>query len=217
MTPPPLPGPLALLAPLLENYGYLALATLVFLDNALIPVPGQTVLIAAAVYAGTGRLNIAAVIGIAAVAAILGDSFGYVIGRRGGRPFVHRFGRYVLLTPERFAKAESFFHRHGGKVVTVARFIDGLRQINGVLAGASEMPWRPFLAFNTLGAALWVSLWASLAYEAGTDIGPLYQQAVRYQTYLLLTLAAVAATLLVRFLVRRRRPTEPGHRNARPS
>ncbi|WP_327064539.1 DedA family protein [Kitasatospora sp. NBC_01250] len=208
MTPPPLPGPLAHLAPLLDHYGYLALATLVFLDNVLVPVPGQTVLIAAAVYAGAGRLNIVAVMCVAALAAVLGSCLGYVIGRRGGRPFVHRYGRYVLLTPERFAKAEGFFQRNGGKVVTVARFIDGLRQTSGVLAGTTDMPWRPFLLFNTLGAALWVGLWGGLGYAAGADINPLYHEAVRYQTYLLIALAVAAAALLVRFLLRRRRSSD---------
>lgn len=85
----PLPGPLAHLAPLLEDYGYLAVGTLVLLDNGGIPVPGQTILVAAAVYAGTGRLNFPAVLAVAVAAAVIGNALGYLIGRKGGRAFVH--------------------------------------------------------------------------------------------------------------------------------
>ncbi|MEU2715677.1 VTT domain-containing protein [Streptomyces sp. NPDC007205] len=76
----------------------------------------------------------------------------------------------MFLTPERFQAAEEFFTRHGGEIVTGARFIEGLRQLNGIIAGTSGMPWRRFLVFNALGAALWVGPWATLAYVAGTHI-----------------------------------------------
>jgi len=202
---PPLPSPLADLAPILDSYGYWAVGALVFLEDFGVPVPGETLLIAAALYAGAGRLNIVAVCAIAMVAAVAGDNVGYLIGRTGGRGFVHRWGRYVLLTPARFARAEDFFARNGGKVVTVARFIEGLRQVNGIIAGTTGMPWRRFLVFNTLGAVLWVGLWATLGDLAGTHITALYIQIARYQTYLLIALAVLAAALLARHLLRRRR------------
>lgn len=206
--PPALPGPLAHLAPLLDHYGYLAVGALVCLDNAAVPVPGQTVLIAAALYAGTGRLSIAAVVVIGIVAAVAGDCLGYWIGRSGGRAFVHRFGRYVLLPPARFEKAEEFFRRNGGKVVTVARFIDGLRQTNGLIAGTTGMPWRRFLFFNTVGAVLWVGAWAAVSYLAGTDIAALYAEIVRYEGYVLAAAVLLAALLVIRH-VRRRRARRP--------
>jgi len=202
---PPLPSPLADLAPILDSYGYWAVGALVFLEDFGVPVPGETLLIAAALYAGAGRLNIVAVCAIAMVAAVAGDNVGYLIGRTGGRGFVHRWGRYVLLTPARFARAEEFFARNGGKVVTVARFIEGLRQVNGIIAGTTGMPWRRFLVFNTLGAALWVGFWATLGDLAGTHITALYTRIARYQTYLLIALAVFAAALLARHLLRRRR------------
>ncbi|WP_063736300.1 VTT domain-containing protein [Kitasatospora aureofaciens] len=160
--PPPLPGALAGLAPLLDHYGYLAVALLVLLDNCGIPVPGQTILVLASVYAGTGHLDFTAVLLIAAAAATLGNSIGYLIGRTGGRAFVHRWGRYVLLTPARMDRADGFFARHGGKVVLVARFVDGLRQYNGIIAGTTGMPWRRFAPFNLLGAVLWTAVWGHL-------------------------------------------------------
>jgi len=129
-----LPGFLRALAPLLDHWGYVAVAFLLFVEDFGVPAPGETVLIAASVYAGAGRLNIVALGVIAFAAAVLGDNTGYAIGRFGGRTLVLRYGRYVRLTEERLDKAESFFTRRGGAIVTVARFIEGLRQANGIVA-----------------------------------------------------------------------------------
>ncbi|MGW5306363.1 DedA family protein [Streptomyces griseoluteus] len=202
--PPPLPGPLAPLAPLLGHYGYWAVGAVVFLEDFGVPAPGETILLAAGVYAGAGELNIVAVAVVAFAAAVLGDNVGYVIGRTGGRAFVERWGRYILLTPRRFEAAEAFFRRHGGKIVTVARFVEGLRQANGIIAGTTGMPWPRFLAFNALGAALWVGLWSSLAYLAGSHITAVYDEIARYQRYVLIAVALLVAALVVRHLVRRR-------------
>ncbi|MFE1784366.1 DedA family protein [Streptomyces sp. NPDC059506] len=201
----PLPGPLAETLSLLDHYGYPALGGLVFAEDFGLPVPGETALIAAAVSAGAGRLNVVAVGVVAAVAAIAGDNVGYLIGRLGGPPFVHRWGRYVLLTPERFRRAEAFFDRHGGAVVAGARFVEGLRQTNGIVAGAVGMPWKRFLAFNALGAALWAGVWTVVGYTAGTRIATLHRYLTRWHTFALAALAAAAAVLLVRALIRRRR------------
>ncbi|MBG7698024.1 DedA family protein [Streptomyces sp. MC1] len=200
---PPLPGPLAHLEPLLGHYGYWAVGAVVLVEDFGVPAPGETILLAAGVYAGAGRLNIVAVGLIAFVAAVAGDNLGYLIGRVGGRAFVHRWGKYIFLTPKRFEAAEAFFTRHGGKIVTVARFVEGLRQANGVIAGTTGMHWRRFLAFNALGAALWVGLWTTLAYLAGSHITAIYDEIRRYQLYVVIALAAVVAAFVVRHVVRR--------------
>ena len=207
MTPPPLPGVLAGVAPILDHWGYLAVGGLVFVEDFGVPVPGETVLIAAAVYAGTGRLNVVMVAVIAFVAAVLGDNVGYAIGRFGGHRLVARYGRYVLLTPARVAKAEGFFTRHGGKIVTVARFIEGLRQANGIIAGLAGMGWRRFLAFNALGAALWVGAWVTLGYFAGANLNTLYPAIQRYELYVLVAAAVLVVVLIARHLHRRRSDT----------
>ncbi|MFD0350438.1 DedA family protein [Kitasatospora aburaviensis] len=111
----------------------------------------------------------------------------------------------MALTPARMERADGFFARHGGKVVTVARFVDGLRQTNGIIAGTTEMPWRRFQPFNVLGAALWVGVWSAFGYLAGTNIGTIYRAVVRYQLWLLFGLLAVCALLAVRAVLRRRR------------
>jgi membrane protein DedA with SNARE-associated domain len=205
MSGQPLPGLLADLAPVLDHYGYLALGGFVLLEDFGVPVPGETILIASAVYAGSGRLNIFAVGLVALVAAIIGDNIGYAIGYFGGRTLVLRYGKYVYLTSERLDKAERFFDHYGGVVVAGARFIEGLRQANGIVAGTIRMHWLKFLAFNALGAALWVSVWASIGYLAGGHITVIYHTVTRYSLYFLIALAVVVAVLIGRALVRRRR------------
>ena len=180
--PAHLPGVLHSLEPTLNRFGYLSLG-LVFLEDFGVPVPGETVLIIAAVYAGTGRLNIWLVALIAFLAAILGDNVGFGIGHFGGRPLAERYGKYILLTPERLDKTASFFDRHGGKVIVIARFVEGLRQANGIIAGITGMHWKRFVPFNMLGAALWVGVWVSIGYFSGSHIDSIYNTATRYELY----------------------------------
>jgi membrane protein DedA with SNARE-associated domain len=203
--PAHLPGVLHPLEGPLNHYGYLAIAALVLLEDFGVPVPGETVLILGAVYAGTGRLSVWLVGLIAFLAAVTGDNIGYAIGRFGGRRLVDRFGRYVLLTRERVDRATAFFERHGGKIVAIARFIEGLRQANGIIAGITEMHWLRIVAFNALGAALWVGVWTCVGYFSGNHINSIYDTATRYDTYLAIAAGAVVVGLIVRRLLRRRR------------
>jgi membrane protein DedA with SNARE-associated domain len=147
------------------------------------------------------------------LAAVVGNCVGYTIGYFGGHALVLRFGKYVLLTQERLEKTERFFERRGGLVVVAARFFEGLRQAAGIIAGTVEMPWRRFLAYTTIGAILWVALWAPLGYLAGSHIGTIYTDIVRYSLYLLIVLVVLAAAWITRTIVRRRRRAaapEPG-------
>ncbi|GEK01710.1 DedA family protein [Streptomyces sp. 1-11] len=202
-----MPGVLGDIAPILDHWGYWAVGGVIFVEDFGVPAPGETILIAAAVYAGAGQLNIFAVVAIGVFAAVLGDNVGYLIGRTGGHALVQRYGKYVFLPPERYEKAEKFFARHGGKVVTIARFIEGLRQLNGIIAGSAEMPWPRFVAFNTLGALLWVGLWAGVGYFAGDHITTIYTEVNRYSTYVLIALGVLIVAFVVRAVVRRRRRT----------
>lgn len=204
-TSPLLPGFLSSLAGPLDHYGYLAVLVFVMIEDFGIPVPGETILIAAAVYAGAGKLNVFAVGIIGFAAAVTGDNIGFAIGHYGGRALVLRWGRYVRLTPERLDKAEMFFQRHGAWIITFARFIEGLRQANGIVAGIVGMRWRRFLAFNALGAALWVGTWVGVGYVAGSHIDAIYREVTRYSTYLLVALAVAAAAFVARYILRRRR------------
>src|SRR6266851_4954001 len=106
---------------------------------------------------------------------------------------------------ERLARAEGFFRRYGGAVVTGARFIEGLRQANGIIAGTIGMPWPRFLAFNALGTALWVGVWASMGCLAGGHITAIYNAVSRYSLYVLIALAVTLTALILRAAVRRHR------------
>jgi membrane protein DedA with SNARE-associated domain len=207
VVPPHLPGVLHTLEPTLDNYGYLAVAGFVLLEDFGVPVPGETILILGAVYAGTGRLNIFLVGLIGFLAAVAGDNIGFAIGHFGGRRLIDRYGRYILLTPERVDKATGFFERHGGKIVVAARFIEGLRQANGIIAGMTGMHWAKFLGFNALGAALWVGVWTAIGYFSGSHIDTIYKAATRYSTYLAIAVVVFILAYIARRLWKRRRST----------
>jgi membrane protein DedA with SNARE-associated domain len=200
-----LPGVLHSLEPTLNHYGYLAIVGLVLLEDFGVPVPGETVLILGAVYAGTGRLNLVLVALLAFCGAVVGDNIGFAIGHFGGRRLVERYGRYIFLTPERLEKTTAFFERHGGKIIVVARFIEGLRQANGIIAGTTGMHWARFLLFNAIGAALWVAVWTSVGYFSGSHINTIYDTATRYSTYLAIAFGVLVLAFIARRLIRRRR------------
>lgn len=205
-----LPGFVQALGPLIDRYGYLAIGGLVMLEDFGVPVPGETMLLTGAVYAGLGQLSIVGVALVAFVGAIVGDNIGYAIGRFGGRELALRWGRYVFLTPARLDRVEGFFVRHGVKVVVIARFVEGLRQANGIVAGIAEMPWGRFLAANAAGAAIWVGLWTAVGYAAGDHLGEIYATISRYVAYFAILVGIVAVLLIVRLILRRRRAGRGG-------
>jgi membrane protein DedA with SNARE-associated domain len=198
---PQLPGFLNSLAPYLKHYGYLAVAGIVTIESFGPPLPGETIIIAASIYAGAGSLNIWVVALVAFAAAVVGDNIGYLIGRKGGHALVERYGRYVGATPERYGKAEAFFLRNGRWIIIVARFIEGLRQLNGIIAGTAEMPWPMFAAAQAAGAALWVGTWTLVGYKAGSHITTIYDgfSKVGYGLF------GVLVLLIVVLFIRRRR------------
>jgi membrane protein DedA with SNARE-associated domain len=203
--PQHLPGVLHSLEPTLNNFGYLAVVGLVLIEDFGVPVPGETVLILAAVYAGAGRLNIVLVALLGFCGALLGDNIGFAIGHFGGRRLAERYGRYIFLTHERLDKATGFFDRHGGKIIIVARFIEGLRQANGIIAGTAGMHWARFLIFNAIGAGLWVLVWTSVGYFSGSHIDTIYNDATRYDTYLAVAVGGLALVFITRRVARGRR------------
>ena len=155
------------LVDLYARYGYWAVFVGVCLENAGLPVPGETALLAGAALASFGRLSLSTVILVATIAAIIGDNIGFVIGRHGGRALAERYGPRIGLTPQRLAVFDGFFVDHGAKTVFIARFVTGLRVVGAVLAGGSGMPWRVFLFFNATGAIVWSTAIAIAGYMLG--------------------------------------------------
>jgi membrane-associated protein len=141
----------------IARYGYAAVALGVLLESAVVPVPGETVVLAASFAAPHGSLSLGTVIIVAAVSGVLGDNIGFVIGRRFGRALLERGGRWVFLTPERLTLMDALFARFGPAAVTIARFVTGVRVVAALAAGVSHMRWRTFLCYNILGAVLWAS------------------------------------------------------------
>ncbi len=149
------------------HYGLFFLFTIVCLESAGLWLPGETALIAAAVYASEGHLSIAGVIAVATVAAIIGDNIGYWIGRKGGRWLIDRYAVLQRFGDRVIPPAERFFDRHGGKAVFLARFFGGVRVTGAWMAGISRMSWWRFLAWNALGGIVWGIGVGLVAYYVG--------------------------------------------------
>jgi membrane protein DedA with SNARE-associated domain len=184
-------------------YGYWAVFFGVMLENAGVPVPGETILLVAGYFASTGEFNIALVMMIAASGAVVGDNIGFAIGHHYGRSFLLRVGRFFFLTPKRLAYMENYFERHGNRTILIARFITGLRVFAALLAGASrKMPWRVFALYNMAGAILWSVVITTLGYLFGASLPLLVKWVGRSGTILLI--AAIVIGVIV-WRVRRHR------------
>lgn len=204
----PLPGFLHPVAGLLDHYGYLAIALLLLLENIGVPVvPGELSMIAGAIFAGTGRagLNVVAVGVVAVACSFAGAEIGYVIGQFGGRALVLRYGRYAFVREHHLDRAEAAVVKYGGPIVVIARFIVGLRELNGIIAGVSGMHWLRFMAYNAVGAVAWVAVWVSAGYLAGDHIEAIYSGVSRYSVYLLIALVVLLAAYVLSRLAKRRR------------
>jgi membrane protein DedA with SNARE-associated domain len=159
---------LSLINHLLQSYGYFAVFAFIALESLGIPLPGETTLIAAAIYAGsTHHLNIGVVFLVAAAAAILGDNAGYWIGRSGGQRLADRYGRFVRLDATKMKIGRYLFARHGGKVVFFGRFVTVLRTYAAFFAGLNTMRWPRFMAFNAAGGVAWAAIFGFGAFGLG--------------------------------------------------
>ena len=163
---------------LISAYGYWSVAVIVALESMGLPLPGETVLVVAGLYAATHQdTSIAGVIASATAGAIVGDNLGYWLGREFGYRLLLRYGAYIGLSHERIKLGQFLFLRHGGKVVFFGRFIPILRILAGILAGMNRMPWRRFLLANAAGALLWSVVLGTSAYAFGRALlrvtGPL--------------------------------------------
>jgi len=168
-------------------YGYWAVFFGVMLENAGLPIPGETILLVAGYFASTGVFRVPVVMLVAAMGAVVGDNIGFAIGHHYGRGFLLRVGRFFFLTPKRLEYMENYFESHGNKTILVARFITGLRVFAALLAGAShKMPWRVFLLYNMAGAVLWSFVITLLGYLFGQSLPLLVKWVGRTGTVLLI-------------------------------
>lgn len=156
------------------HYGYWAVAVALLLENAGIPVPGETVLLMASFLAFSEHdLQLPWIMVVGTTAATLGDNLGFALGRYGGRSLVTRYQAFFRIQNKTLTRAENLFARFGAVTVFFARFVFGMRIVAGPMAGTLRMPWRKFLVFNFLGAVLWVTVISSAGYVFGQHWGPL--------------------------------------------
>jgi membrane protein DedA with SNARE-associated domain len=155
---------------LLHSYGNIVVAVVVALESVGLPLPGETLLIAAAVAAATtNQLNIFFLVFAASLGAIAGQAAGYGIGRAIGFRLLHRYGRHIGLTEKRLQYGRALFRRHGVKVVMASRFVVLLRTLAALLAGANRMQWLPFMVANAIGSIAWSALYGFGAYLLGHE------------------------------------------------
>src|SRR5260221_13548173 len=156
---------------LIPIYGPWIIFGIVALESAGVPLPGETVLIAAALLAATtGQIKIVVVVVAAAAGAIVGDGMGYMVGRRFGLPFLRRYGRYIRLDEDRLLIGRYLFFQYGNAVVFFGRFIAVLRMFAALLAGANSMPAGPFFFFNVNGVVCWGVLFGFAAFSVWARI-----------------------------------------------
>jgi membrane protein DedA with SNARE-associated domain len=183
----------------LESYGYLVVFLLVMLESIGLPVPGETALVGAALYAGsTHKLEIWWIIVAAIAGAIIGDNIGFSIGRYGGANLLLRHGHRIHLHEGRLKIGIWLFRRHGGKVVFWGRFVSILRTWAAFLAGAHHMEWRRFLVFNAAGAIVWATAYGVVYYVFGATLKAL-------STKIDVAIGIASVAILIAFVVWTRR------------
>jgi membrane protein DedA with SNARE-associated domain len=184
---------------LLTAYGYWAVFFFVALESLGVPLPGETMLVAAGAFAGsTHRLSVWAIFVVAASAAIIGDNIGYWIGEKGGYRLLRRYGRYVRVDETKIKIGRYVFDRHGGKVVFFGRFVSVLRTYAAFLAGTVRMDWRKFVLYNAAGGIVWGAIYTFVSYSAGNAV----KKATR-PVDIGLVVAAVLMIAAMFFVVRR--------------
>jgi membrane protein DedA with SNARE-associated domain len=176
-----------------SGIAYLVLALLVGGESAGLPLPGETALITGAVLASQGKLALSAVVATAAAAAIVGDNFGYLLGRQGARRLLSRPGRFETARRRFLQRGEAFFERHGAKTVFFGRWLPFLRVTAALLAGAHRMHWTRFLAWNALGGISWAVSVGLAGYLLGEAAGAILHTAG------LVVAAAVAVAVVALF------------------
>jgi membrane protein DedA with SNARE-associated domain len=178
------------------HYGYWAMAAALLLENAGVPVPGETILLLASFLAYSEHdLRLPWIIVVATIAATLGDNIGYALGHYGGRPLLARYQAVFRIQDTTVARGESLFARYGAVTIFLARFIFGMRIIAGPMAGVLRMPWRTFAVYNFLGAGLWVTVISGAGYLFGQHWGRLERDIRRFDG-----VAGILVLLAVAFL-----------------
>ncbi len=182
-----------------QEWGYWTVVIALLLENAGVPVPGETILLFASFLAYSDQsLQLPYIILAGTIACTIGDNIGYAIGHRGGRPLLERY-KHIFRIPQRtIERGERLFARYGSVTIFFARFVFGMRIIAGPLAGVLRMPWKQFAVFNFLGAATWVTVISVVGFLFGSEWHQLMRIVRRINMGVLVLVAVVALVLWVR-------------------
>lgn len=176
------------------QYGYWAVGIALLLENAGIPVPGETILLLASFLAySQHELSLAWIIVVGTIAATIGDNLGFALGHYGGRPLLTRYQAFFRIKQPTVERGEQLFARYGALTIFFARFVFGMRIIAGPLAGVLRMPWKRFAVFNFLGAAVWVGVISSVGYLFGRHWDKLEEWMDRFNVVVIAVVVAIAA------------------------
>lgn len=197
-----------LLSRFFAHYGYAAVFLGVMLENAGLPLPGESVLLFGAFLAHQGGLSIWWVIANAFTGATAGGSLGYLIGHFGGPELVRRMRTHAFLFGGRFDRAQQTFQKHGGWAVFLGRFVVGLRIVVGLLAGALKMHFVPFFLLNAMGSLLWAGTMGAVGYTIGSSWGRILHFVRDLNGTALILVVVIAMGLLLRNRIRARRQSD---------
>ncbi|WP_298611986.1 DedA family protein [uncultured Thiothrix sp.] len=192
---------LQLAEPWLHQYGYFALFTVLFVEGFGFLLPGQTLLMAAALLASRGEMNITLVLLVSWMATVLGEIVGYFIGLWGGHRVLYKVG----FKQSQLDHVEAAFAKYGGTVILFARFLDIVRQLNSIIAGSLQMPRTSFFFYNLIGAALWVGFWGGGVYLLGHHFEEALAVFHRFRPYILILGLVLILTGIGYYLHRRKK------------
>jgi membrane protein DedA with SNARE-associated domain len=154
----------------LSTWGYLGVFICVFIGNVGIPIPEETVLLAAGFLAGRHSMDLRTLYAVGIVSASVGDCAGFLVGRTGGKPLLEQLAQKYRFARQHYDRLQTFFQEHGNKAVFLARFVAGARSMAGPMAGATGMPFWRFLGWNLLGACIWCPVVITVGYFLGNEL-----------------------------------------------
>jgi membrane protein DedA with SNARE-associated domain len=203
------------LIPIINHFGYFAVFFVIAAESMGIPMPGETILVTAAIYAGrTHHINIFFVVVAAIFGAIVGDNLGFAIGKSGGYPLLRKFGKYIKLDEPKLKVGQYLFLKHGGQIVFFGRFISILRTWAAFLAGVNRMHWKSFLAYNAAGAIVWASFYGTMGYLLGRSFNQ-FTLPIRITFFIVGTLFVIGSLFYTHYnlkaLEKKAEKALPGH------
>ena len=187
------------------DMGYPGLFVLIALESTLVPIPSELVMPFAGYLAAKGEFNLYVVLVINSVGALVGSGLCYWIGAVGGKPFLLKYGKWVLIRRHDIEKTEKFFAQHGKATILIARFVPVIRHIISLPAGMARMKLVPFFVQTFIGSTIWGSFLIILGYELGARWDTVANKIKKFDLVIGVVVVVALVGLGVRFYLRRRR------------